>query len=145
MASRHHYSWLTRGFVHRARTFEECIKEQENWVIAKQTFGRKIRNQLPVMGQLIINQPDEGLQFVEHVIVPKNGISQKGYVNEIWVRGRISKIDIDGASLSPFFGIYQEISICYWNTQVEVHGYRDKRLLLSPKKLKIVPYVNNLY
>ena len=145
MANWHHYAYLVHHIGKWTKTYEERIEEKENWVIERQIFGMKIRNQLPVMGQLIIDHVDGQLQFVERVIVPKNAISRKGYVNETWIPGRIRRIDIDGTPLSPFFGIYQEISICYFNTQVEVHGYRDERLLLSPKKLTVVPYVNDLY
>lgn len=87
MANWHHYACLAHGIGKWAQTDEERIKE--SWVIERQIFGRKIRNQLPVMRQLIIDHFDGQLQFVETVIVPRNAISRKGYVNEIWVPGRI--------------------------------------------------------
>jgi hypothetical protein len=139
MASWANYGWLTRN-IGSARTQEERFKEKENWVIERQTFGKQIKNQLPVIGQLIINWPGEEVQFVEHAIVPQNGISRMGYVNEIWVPGRVEQIHIDDVPLSPFYGVYQVFPISYISTQVKVYGYSDKYLLLSPKKLEVVPY-----
>ena len=135
-----HYQWLTHEIGECAGTLEERFKEKENWVIERQTFGKNIKNQLPVMGQLIINSSDGELQLVEHAIVPQNGISRMGYVNEIWVPGLVSEIHIDDVALSPFYGVYQVFPISYISTQVKVYGYSDKYLLLSPKKLEVVPY-----
>lgn len=140
MVSWTNYSWLTHEIGECAGTLEERFKEKENWVIERQTFGKNIKNQLPVMGQLMINSPDEELQLVEHAIVPENGISQMGYVNEIWVPGRVEQIHIDDVPLSPFYGVHQDFSISYISTQVKVYGYSDKYLLLSPKRLEVVPY-----
>ena len=81
------------------------------------------------------------MQFVERVIIPKDGISQKGYVNEIWVPGSVSEMQINGDSLSPFFGIQQDTPIGYATTQVEIYDHNGN-LLLSPKKLKVIPYLD---
>ena len=140
MVSWTNYSWLTHEIGECAGTLEERFTEKENWVIERQTFGKQIKNQLPVIGQLIINWPGEEVQFVEHAIVPQNGISRMGYVNEIWVPGLVSEIHIDDVPLSPFYGVYQVFPISYISTQVKVYGYSDKYLLLSPKRLEVVPY-----
>lgn len=140
MASSVHFGWLTRNIGDWANTFEERMAEKERWVVERLTFGKTIRDQLPVMGQLIIRRPGELTEFVERTIIPENGISQKGYVNEIWIPGQVSEIQIDGDSLSPFFGIRWDVPVDYATTQVEI--YDRGNLLLSPKKLKIVPYLD---
>ena len=140
MVSWTHYQWLTHEIGECNGMLGEPFKEKENWVIERQTFGKQIKNQLPVIGQLIINWPGEEVQFVEHAIVPQNGISRMGYVNEIWVPGRVEQIHIDDVPLSPFYGVHQDFSISYISTQVKVYGYSDKYLLLSPKRLEVVPY-----
>ena len=62
-------------------------------------------------------------------------------MNEVWGRGWISEIHIDGDSLSPFFGIRQDVRVGYATTQIEIYNHRG-HLLLSPKKLKVVPYLD---
>ena len=141
MPSSVHFQWLTCSVGDWANTFEERMEEKEKWVVERLTSGKKIRSQLPVMGQLIISRPGELTECIERVIIPENGISQKGYVNEIWTPGRADEIHIDSTSLSPFFGVRQNIPIGYATTQVEVYDH-DKYLLLSPKKLRVVPYLD---
>ena len=141
MASSVHFQWLTRNIGNWANTFEERMEEKERWVVERLTFGKEIRNQLPMMGQLIISRPGELTEFVERTIIPENGISQKGYVNEILIPGQVSEIQIDGNSLSPFFGIRQDVRVGYATTQVEIYDHSGN-LLLSPKKLKVIPYLD---
>lgn len=81
------------------------------------------------------------LEFAERTIIPENGISQKSYVNQIWIPGQVSEIQIDGNSSSPFFGIRQDTPIGYATTQVEIYDHSGN-FLLSPKKLKVIPYLD---
>lgn len=67
-------------------------------------------------------------------------ISESIKAKENWVPGWVDKIHIDGVPLSPFYGVHQDLPIEYTNTQVKVYDYSDKYLLLSPRKLKVVPY-----
>lgn len=99
--------------------------------------GRRVRKELPVQGEL--NWPD-GCHYPVDGILPKNAISRNGFVNEIWVPSDTCEIRLYDYS---FFGVYQDLPIGYGVTVFYIwRGSADRDvLLLSPKKLKIIPFL----
>ena len=113
----------------------------------KLDLGKALKGCLPVMGTLRIFRTNLPTLFIDHVIVPKDGISKDGYVNEIWVPGKVSEVCIDDMG-PPFLGVgwlHERAPIHSTNSVVEVYKHNDERLLqqlvLSPRKLIISPYL----
>lgn len=141
MASRNSFTALIRGIEDWTNSPEEYAKEAENWVQERMRSGRKLRNRLPLWGELEIRLL-EVVRYVERIVIPQNAISQRGYVKEIWVPGFEDEIRIDGTTCRRVFPV-QDYPIHYSKTLVHVCHHDALPLLLSPhtRKIKIVLYL----
>lgn len=143
MASRNSFTALIRGVEGWTNSPEEYAKEAENWVQERMRSGRKLRNRLPLWGELEIRLL-EVVRYVERIVIPQNAISQRGYVKEIWVPGFEDEIRIDGKTCRRVFPV-QDYPIHYSKTLVHVYYHDALPLLLSPhtRKIKIVLYLQD--
>ena len=129
--------YLTRDIGKMASTAEESIAKKDNWVRARWESGRRISKELPLQAEL--NWRDASQPPIP-CILPENAISRNGYVNEIWVPSYTRTI--------PFYdrcyvGVIQELPIGCGVTLVYVWKGSDREiLLLSPAKLKIIPFLS---
>ena len=136
MGSWIHYTYLTRDIGIWASTAEERIAMKRKWVCDRLEAGRRVKKDLPVQGELKwpdgIHQPIDG-------ILPKNAISRHGFVNEIWVPSYTSEIRLYD---QLYLGVHQDLPIGCGVTVFYVwNGFDEEVLLLSPRKLKIVPFL----
>lgn len=143
MASRYCFTGLMRGIESWTNSPEEYAEEAENWVQERMRSGRKLRNRLPLWGELEIRLL-EVVRYVERIVIPQNAISQRGFVKEIYVPGFEDKICIDGTSCRRILPVH-DYSVHYSNTLVKVYNHSGFPLLLSPhtRKIKIVLYLQD--
>ena len=131
------FMYLTRDIGKMASTAEESIVMQDDWVRARLESGRRVRKELPVQAEL--NWRDASQPPIP-CILPEHTISRKGYVNEIWVPSYTRKIPLYDRC---YVGVIQELPIGCGVTVVYIWKGSDREvLLLSPKKLKIIPFVS---
>ena len=136
MSSWYFYSHGTRYSGDHFATLEELAKEEMERFEERLLCGKNLSKFLPVQGEL---KWTSAARPPMPAILPKNGISRKGLINEIWVPGDDCEIRIGDHSI---IGVYQDVRISYSDTSF--HFYRGSEtdvLLLSYKKLKIVPYL----
>ncbi len=142
MASRNCFTGLMRGIESWTNSPEEYAEEAENWVQERKRSGRKLRNRLPLWGELEIKLP-EVVRYVERIVIPQNAISQR-FVKEICVPGFEDKISIEGTSCRRILPVH-DYPIHYSNTLVKVYNHSGLPLLLSPhtRKIKIALYLQD--
>lgn len=132
-------TYLTHHIGNNASSGVKTLELKENWVNDRLHDGNKIKICLPVFGKLIISLPNKPEKEVERIIIPRNGITRTGYVNEIWVPGVERAFQFNGKLL---FSIAQEpLEIPAYCTTVDVYDHPYKGLLLSPKRVTIIPYL----
>ena len=136
MSSWYYYSLGTRYIGDHTVTPEDRALEEKEWFEERLRDGKNLRKYLPVRGEL--NWVDPDFPPIP-AILPKHAISRMGFINEIWVPGDDCELRIGDQS---YLGVYQDLPIGYTRTRVRVYRGPDTDiLLLSYKKLKIVPYI----
>jgi hypothetical protein len=130
------YSDLRR-FVGKATiTPEERVKQEKEWFEERLRDGKKLSKCLPIQGEL--NWTNAECPPTP-AILPEHAISRLGLINEIWVPGGNCEIRIGNSSC---IGVYQHVPIGYYRTRFRVYrGFDTDILLLSYRKLKVVPYL----
>ena len=132
----YYYSDLRHYSAEAAITPERRVRQKKEWFEARLRDGLKLRKSLPIQGEL---NWDNAAYPPMMAILPENAISRLGYINEIWVTGNDCEIRIGNHS---FVGVYQDNPIGYARTRFPVYRGSDTDiLLLSDRKLKVVPYL----
>ena len=132
----HYYSDLRHYNGDYTVTPEERASQEKEWFEERLRDGKKLSKYLPVQGELNCTY---GGYPPMMAILPENAISRLGYINEIWVPGNDCELRIGGHS---FIAVYQDIPIGYAGTTFRFYRGSDMDiLLLSYKKLKVVPYL----
>ena len=134
MASWHYYSNLMRHLG-----IEGSDRGKEEWFENRLRTGKKARKNLPIQGEL--NWPNASLPPVRTAIIPKDGISRRGLIKEVWVTGTKDEILIGDQS---FLGLRVDITIYAGSVLFYIWRRSDRDiLLLSRKDPKITPYLWN--
>lgn len=130
------FMFLTRDIGKFDRPDERDVK-QKKWVSDRLASGRRVSKVLPVRAEL--NWSDASQPPIP-CIIPENAISRKGFVNVIWVPSYTREIHLHDRF---YIGVHQEHPIGYGVTLIYI--WNDPRrdiLLLSPKKLTIIPFLS---
>jgi hypothetical protein len=110
---------------------------KEEWFENRLRAGKEARKNLPIQGEL--NWPNASLPPTRAAIIPKDGISRRGLIKEVWVTGAKDEILIGDQS---FLGLRVDIPIYAGAVLFYIWRRSDRDiLLLSRKNPKITPYL----